>query len=128
MWNYNNMDELYHYGILGMRWGVRRFQTKDGRLTPRGKKRKLSQDAKEAKALSKKKLYQMSNDEIKTLNKRKQLETDYRRLNKSTIAKGMAVVATAGTMAATYVTLRNNGKTLIEDGKKAFDALKNIKK
>ena len=31
--------ELYHHGILGQRWGVRRFQNSDGTLTSEGKKR-----------------------------------------------------------------------------------------
>lgn len=41
MWqyNYNNAEYLQHYGILGMRWGIRRFQDKSGRLTAAGKKR-----------------------------------------------------------------------------------------
>ncbi|MBO5319107.1 MAG: GNAT family N-acetyltransferase [Ruminococcus sp.] len=33
-------DELLHYGVKGMKWGVRRFQNSDGTLTPAGKKRK----------------------------------------------------------------------------------------
>lgn len=32
-------NELYHHGIRGMKWGVRRYQNKDGSLTPAGKKR-----------------------------------------------------------------------------------------
>lgn len=32
-------NELYHHGILGQRWGIRRFQEKNGDLTPAGKKR-----------------------------------------------------------------------------------------
>ena len=32
-------QELTHWGILGMKWGRRRYQNKDGSLTPAGKKR-----------------------------------------------------------------------------------------
>src|SRR5699024_2875542 len=37
MWSYNN--ELYHWGIKGMKWGVRRYQNKDGTLNSAGKRR-----------------------------------------------------------------------------------------
>ena len=30
-------DSLMHHGILGMKWGIRRYQNKDGSLTKQGK-------------------------------------------------------------------------------------------
>ena len=36
-----NENELYHHGIKGQKWGVRRYQNKDGTLTAKGRKRYL---------------------------------------------------------------------------------------
>lgn len=45
-------DELYHYGIKGMKWGIRRYQNKDGSLTAEGKKH--ASDYNKSRSLSKK--------------------------------------------------------------------------
>ena len=39
MWRIIKDDELYHHGIKGQKWGVRRFQNPDGTLTSAGRRR-----------------------------------------------------------------------------------------
>ena len=38
--DYREYSELYHHGIKGMHWGIRRYQNQDGSLTEAGKKRR----------------------------------------------------------------------------------------
>lgn len=34
-----NNTEIYHHGVKGQRWGVRRYQNQDGSLTPKGREK-----------------------------------------------------------------------------------------
>ena len=64
-YKYYYSDELYHHGILGQKWGVRRYQNKDGSLTAKGKKRQT--EGKETSTISAKKC--KAGDKIKIGNR-----------------------------------------------------------
>lgn len=110
-------SELYHYGVLGMKWGRRRYQNKDGSLTAAGKKR-YSDDAREASEIGKKKVSEMSNAELRKYNERVNLERQYANLNPSAAKKGMNFVAGSAAFLGTALTLYNNSDKIVKLGSK----------
>jgi hypothetical protein len=98
----NSSDHsLVHYGIRGQKWGLRRFQNADGTRTRAGKKRhgdapeavkekqkQRSEDHTQSRVNKKKGIDSLSNDELRKLNERLQLEEAYKRLTPEKIAKG----------------------------------------
>jgi hypothetical protein len=113
-------DTLQHVGVLGMRWGHRR-----GGSSRTGHP---SSDHVVATKIKAKKLHEMSNDEIKTLSNRIQLERQYKDLNPSKVKRGAKAVGNTmdilGKIALGIGTLT----TLAGVGKKIYDYANKVKK
>lgn len=103
MWQYQNTDELYHHGVPGQRWGFRRYQNKDGSLTPAGRRRANKLLDKYEKVTGKKirikdntsvvtnknkSLKDMTNQELQEKINRKRLEEEYKRLYPERVSLG----------------------------------------
>lgn len=63
-----NNQSLSHFGVLGMKWGVRRFQNKDGSLTTAGKKRDQKEINKEIAKRNTDLFIKSNNDAAKQIN------------------------------------------------------------
>ena len=116
-------DVLIHYGILGMKWGVRRYQNKDGSLTSAGKKRYSNNDnikeapQKNTEEPKKKSVKDMSDEELRREVNRMQLEQNYLRMTGQNIEKGKSAAEIAlGKMKESFVSTvaQKSGQILAE--------------
>lgn len=126
----SHSEELYHHGILGMKWGIRRYQNPDGSYTAEGKRRKskgkeYSEDY--WNAHDKKDTKYMSDKELQKRNNRLQQEQQYKALTKTKADKAKESVIKGGkkllaaTVGATVMAMavkysRENLPDLIEAG------------
>jgi len=132
------MNELYHHGIKGMHWGVRRFQNPDGTLTDAGKRRQqisdrqVRRDIKRQRKWNAKNASQLSDKELTDQILRLQREKQLKDLTAQTIrpAKkkvldyvdryaGQAISAVVTAATAAYVTnamTARSNKRLAEKG------------
>lgn len=106
------MNELQHHGILGQKWGIRRFQNSDGTLTEAGKNRyeKASEKERRKQAIREKKADSrnrstMTEEELRKKIQKLQMEKQLRELTNEEIYPGkkaaMNVLQSIGTKVVT---------------------------
>lgn len=78
------MYELYHHGIKGQKWGIRRYQNPDGSLTAAGKDKYIR--SKRSQSLKNRRL--LSDQELQSKIKRLKMEREYKQLSEDDIKPG----------------------------------------
>jgi hypothetical protein len=113
-------DFLEHYGVKGMKWGVRREGPRSS--TPK------SEDHTRSRQLKRKPVSSLTNSELKFLNERLNLEQNAARLNPNTVKKGRdtakEIVATLGVVASVIGIAKSPvGKATMALGQKVIDKI-----
>lgn len=118
-------DCLWHWGIKGMKWGVRRYQNQDGTLTAEGKKRYQQDDHPDyTRAHEKKSVRELSDAELNAKINRLQKEKQYQSLvtEPSKIKKAIAIAGTTAAALGTISTLYNNYNAVAKIGKNIVES------
>ena len=120
-------DELEHYGIKGMKWGVRKNRDSgpESSSAPAKPKPTMSADAKRVSKIKSKVKTKgrdsLSNDEMQDLVKRMNLEQQYSNLNPSKAKKGMDYLKTTAGVLGTVGSIYAFSKSpLAQDFRKVF--------
>lgn len=127
-------EDAEHYGILGQKWGVRRYQNEDGSLTPEGKARYGGDKSYDSKSNTwkSKDARHLSDEELNRRNSRLQRERQYKDLTEPPIRKevksalkkiliGTAIGVAAAAMTKNYKTVLDKGQNWLKgDQAKAY--------
>jgi hypothetical protein len=116
MWKYTHYDELYHYGVKGMRWGVIRSKVKSARA-----KRTENDHEDYTRAHDSRKARTLSTQELKERNNRLQAEKQYASLTQKK-NRGKAIVngfiagaATLTGVVGAYKVYKDQGMPIVKN-------------
>lgn len=113
---------LAHYGVKGMKWGVRRSRKERQQLKFGGKtERKSSADHIYSRQLKAKKTHELSNQELKALNNRLTQEARLKQLSPSVVDRGHKQVKNLLTITATTTTALALRKPALDLGKQLIN-------
>lgn len=88
-------DDIYHHGVKGMKWGIRRKRKSSGRPD----RKNASDDYRRSVELSRKPMHELSNKELQDLNYRYNLERQYAQYTKKPLTRGQKFAQKAGKIA-----------------------------